>query len=1069
VTNSKQKPGKTALHCFPVPEKRFHLRHFDVPQGAPAGVSSIRHESSGTLLVGSRTEGLFRFDGSVFTPLKRPFSATTDDDKIHAITGDPVTGNVWIATRHGMIFFTSASTSLLTPCIGMPSLNISACAYDRQNRILWGGTSHGLFFANDNGAQGSLNKFTLGNTVITAILPDGPGKVWSGTGNGLYYFSDDTSRVYTFKDGLPVNSITTLFKDSHGCIWVGTTAGLCFLENETGNVIKIENRIPRTLISSVFEDLAGRIWIGSFSGVFILENNNLLTLGEDDGLLSPFVSDIAQDQDQGIWLSYAYSGLSRVSVDTTLLLSHRIVGETMAQDSRGGLWFGSEERVFLRQQESEKTVVFGSKIHALVVGKKDSIWVGTFADGIYYFTGEATFFKGEICGHYTRQNGLESDSILSLLQSRDGTIYAGTRNPGSLAVYSHGKWKSIHIPLKTVGRLYEDSSGRIWLGGFWEDGLGCLEKGKLRIYTEKDGLSNTAILSIVEDKDNILWVGTHAGVFFMDKDKFVPWGPVAGFRSTNHQCSGRAQDGTLWFGTKNGLYCTDRHHLQRLTINEGLPGSGITGIIPQKDNSLVISTYHGIIHYKNRPLSPPLVKIESVTTDRTWDSPSEIQILMTREIRFRFRGIHLGTSTMYYSYTLDGHETEWHDTFENEVTYCGIPEGNYIFRVTAVNTDLSVSEKPALVKITILPVPALRKAAEEDLEEYRRQLEIMVEERTALLSKALEDLKDTQEQLLLSEKLAALGQLVSGIAHEINSPLSAIRSSVQNIARMLDQTVRSLPFFFKVLSPTDLDFFKLLVDKAVGCEQRPSSREERTIRKDITAFLVQRSIPDAESVAETFVGMRIYDGIEQFLPLFNSEECRRILHMADKVSSFYRSSEIITTATTRASNVILALKQYMRSDTPTMRLSSDIVDGIETVLTLYHNQIQYDIEVVREYKKRPVIPCFPEDLIHVWMNLIHNAIYAMPGEGMLSLFVDEKDGNVIVTISDTGSGIPKEIQSKIFDPFFTTKPRGEGTGLGLDIVRKIVEKHDGRITLSSVPGKTEFTVILPVVDAGGNP
>ncbi|MDY7016226.1 MAG: ATP-binding protein, partial [Cyanobacteriota bacterium] len=104
----------------------------------------------------------------------------------------------------------------------------------------------------------------------------------------------------------------------------------------------------------------------------------------------------------------------------------------------------------------------------------------------------------------------------------------------------------------------------------------------------------------------------------------------------------------------------------------------------------------------------------------------------------------------------------------------------------------------------------------------------------------------------------------------------------------------------------------------------------------------------------------------------------------------------------------------------------------------------------------------PDELVQVWTNLIHNGIQAMEGKGTLEIGIEQRDRNLVVEVTDSGCGIPPEIQDKIFQPFFTTKSAGEGSGLGLDIARKIIEKHQGTIAFSSVPGKTTFTVALPI-------
>jgi signal transduction histidine kinase len=138
---------------------------------------------------------------------------------------------------------------------------------------------------------------------------------------------------------------------------------------------------------------------------------------------------------------------------------------------------------------------------------------------------------------------------------------------------------------------------------------------------------------------------------------------------------------------------------------------------------------------------------------------------------------------------------------------------------------------------------------------------------------------------------------------------------------------------------------------------------------------------------------------------------------------------------------------------------------METVLTIYHNAIKHGIEIIKNYDEIPMIYCFPDELNQIWTNLLHNSIQAMDGKGTITINIHtiENGGVLSISIEDTGPGIPPEIQEKIFEPFFTTKPRGEGSGLGLHIIKKILEKHKGVLLLDTEPGRTKFTVNIPII------
>ncbi|MCP4347407.1 MAG: GHKL domain-containing protein [Desulfobacterales bacterium] len=354
------------------------------------------------------------------------------------------------------------------------------------------------------------------------------------------------------------------------------------------------------------------------------------------------------------------------------------------------------------------------------------------------------------------------------------------------------------------------------------------------------------------------------------------------------------------------------------------------------------------------------------------------------------------------------------------------------------------------------------KQANEKLEEYARTLEKKVEQRTENLEKTLEELKQSQSKLIQSEKMAALGQLIAGVAHEINTPLGAIRSSIGNISDSLQETLEQLPMLFRKLSEEDMENFLALVSRSQANETSLSSKEERRLRKKMTRKLEEYEIENADNVADTLTDICVYDDIYRFLPLFRHPRGQLILHAAYNLSGLQRSSRNIITATDRASKVVFALKSYARFDYSEEMIESDITEGIETVLTLYHNHLKHGIEVVRNYGEVPFVTCYPDELNQVWTNIIHNAVHAMENQGTMKIETNREKEKVVITITDSGKGIPEEIKKRIFDPFFTTKARGEGSGLGLDIVRKIVEKHKGEIKVESEPGKTAFSIILPI-------
>ena len=308
-----------------------------------------------------------------------------------------------------------------------------------------------------------------------------------------------------------------------------------------------------------------------------------------------------------------------------------------------------------------------------------------------------------------------------------------------------------------------------------------------------------------------------------------------------------------------------------------------------------------------------------------------------------------------------------------------------------------------------------RTLAEAALRESRDLLEQRVRSRTADLNTANETLQqekerqailikrleEAQNQLLQSERMASIGQLAAGVAHEINNPVGFVNSNLGSLQRYVTDMLRLLSVY----------------EKAEGALPGAAIQEINQVKADIDAEFLREDV--ANLLVESLDGLK------------------------------------------RVTRIVQDLKDFSHVD-ESERQWADLEAGLESTLRVVWNELKYKAEVIKEFAGIPQVECFAFQLNQVFMNLLINASHAIDGRGTIAVRTGHDDACVWVEVQDSGRGIKPEHLSRIFEPFFTTKPVGQGTGLGLSLAYGIVKKHDGRIEVKSELGQgTVFRVILP--------
>src|SRR5579872_1171611 len=318
------------------------------------------------------------------------------------------------------------------------------------------------------------------------------------------------------------------------------------------------------------------------------------------------------------------------------------------------------------------------------------------------------------------------------------------------------------------------------------------------------------------------------------------------------------------------------------------------------------------------------------------------------------------------------------------------------------------------------------------------------------------------------DRLASLGKLSAGLAHELNNPASAAQRATSQLRTILKK-IRdaSLELGKRDLSSAQKSEIEKLEASFMQKDVVPPDALTITDLEDqIDSLLRSHGQNDLWQLAADLARRNIKPEIlESLFATLDSDAARAALvRIAASVEVAVLLHEI-ESSTSRISDLVGAIKEYTYMDQSRVQ-NVDVVKSLETTLTILNHKLKQGVAVQRDYQRVPLlVNSFGSELNQVWTNIIDNAIDAMRGKGELRVRTYRDDDCVVVEIADNGPGISPEVQPHIFEPFFTTKGVGEGTGLGLDTVQRIVKKHRGNIQVNSKPGETRFQVWLPLADA----
>lgn len=659
---------------------------------------------------------------------------------------------------------------------------------------LWMGTRDAGLFRVSGGEIASI-RTGLPDTKINCLLPEGNHDLWIGTDNGIVRWNGSKLAPAGLPENLNRFQALTMLGDRDGNLWVGTDSrgllrvngeGVASLDEPAG----VTSAATRQAVTAIFEDREGSLWTGSAGGLERLRDSPFVSYSAPEGLPTDGSNPVFVDAETRMWFPPVTGGL---------------------------WWVKNGEHGRVAQAGLERDVVYS------IAGKGPEIWVGRERGGltrlVWQDGPDAASFHATT---YTRANGLAQDSVYSVYESRDGTVWAGTLS-GGVSRLKDGKFTTYTITQglasNTVASILETSDGTMWFAT--PNGLSALTKDRWISYAPRDGLPSENVNCLFEDSTGVLWVGTAAGLVFRGSGGFQPLIGVP--EALREQIFGLAEDryGSLWISTSNHVLRVNRDKLMRGSlaaqdIREFGIADGLRGVEGVKRDPSVVADPLGRIWFSmNRGISvvdparlnrndyPVTVQIQSVAADNIpIDLNSSIRIPPGRQrVVLDFVGLNLSVpDRVRYRFKLDGFDRGWNGPVERrEAIYTNLDPGSYRFHVMASSTDGLWNSDEATLAFEMMPafwqtwwlracvvlacaliVVALYRLR---LRQLTKQLNVRFEERLAERTRIAQELHDT----LLQGFLSASMQL--HVAVDRLPPESPSRPSLSRVLDLMSQVI----------------------------------------------------------------------------------------------------------------------------------------------------------------------------------------------------------------------------------------------------------------------------------------
>ncbi len=1132
-------PGAALLFCGRVSAldsskavTQYSIKSWQAQEGLPQNtVTSMVQTRDGYLWCGTE-EGLCRFDGVRFTIFNKNNSPGLVHNYVTSLYEDR-DGVLWIGTWAGLCFmkdgtFRAYSSDKIDFAGGVAGISGSA------DGTVWVGVGDGLIKINGGDLRSYTKKDGLSHNSVQSITVARDGSVLIGTLGGLNKLVDGKFTAYTAADGLGSNNIRPIIQDRDGGIWIGTNAGLSRLKDQQITNYTKKDGLSSDGVKSLCEDKDGNLWIGTESGLNRMSAGKFSALTKRGGLSNGNVDSICEDREGNLWAGTEGGGLNLIkdgkfSSYTTLEGLSDDKTWTVYEAKAGGMWIGTDGG--LNRLKDGKFTAYTTRdglannvVRTVLESKDGSLWIGTGA-------GLSQFKDGKFTS-YTAKNGLSNDFIKAIHEGGDGSLWIGTER-GGVNRFKDGKFtvytKADGLGGNAVRTISETPDGALWFGtngglsrlkdgkldssvlgdlssaqiisilqdgpdSFWlgsvNQGVIRFKNGKARAYTTRDGLFDDAVMAVIPDSSNHLWISCNRGIYRVSATELE--GHEAGSPPISCQV----------FNTADGMRSQE--------CNGGNQWAGCRSA----DGKLWFPTIQGVVVFNPErtianSIAPPVL-IERIMIDgRPEDAKAGIRVPPGKgEVEIQYTGLSFSApEKVKFKYKLQGFDKDWVDAGARRAAYyTNLPPGKYAFRVMACNNDGVWNETGALAEFYLTPhfyqtiwflglcaiglamaVMGGYRIRVKQLRMRERELALRVDQRT----KELQAQKRRFQQLFENAPV--------GIAMlDQDERIIDLNRSFETIFGFEAQEARNRRIN-DVIVPDDL------IEEAWELSRMTLNGKEpmkETFRRRKDGSLVPVEIYGAPILMgqdrEGIYGMYV-DITERKKAEEEMREAKEAAEQASRAKSEFlanMSHEIRTPMNGIIGMTELALETDLTEDQEEylgtvkssahslLTLINDILDfskieagklDLDDVGFDLRESIESAMKVlaVRAHRKGlelicDVAPEIPESLVgdsgrlcQILINLVGNAIkFTEAGEVVLKLRMDSRTGHDTVTtfeVSDTGIGIDPQQQERIFQAFeqadaSTTRKYG-GTGLGLSISSQLVRLMGGKLWVRSEVGK----------------